>query len=58
MTRPVIDLGAHFHPARASAASLSSCSTTWRAWSTAPDRSVIVTRQAERLAEMWGEQHT
>jgi transcription-repair coupling factor (superfamily II helicase) len=57
-TTRVIDLGAHFHPGPRFGGQLKLLLEHLDRLQHGFDRSLVVTRQAERLAEMWGEQHT
>src|SRR5579859_8167698 len=54
----VIELGARFHPGPRFGGQLKPLLDQLATIEHTLDRSVVVTRQAERLAEMWGEQHT
>jgi transcription-repair coupling factor (superfamily II helicase) len=54
---PVIPLGTRFHPGPRFGGQLKPLLDHLVTLSEGADRAVIVTRQAQRLAEMWGEQH-
>jgi transcription-repair coupling factor (superfamily II helicase) len=54
----VIELGARFHSGPRFGGQLKPLLEQLASLESTADRSVVVTRQAERLAEMWGEQHT
>jgi transcription-repair coupling factor (superfamily II helicase) len=54
---PDIDLGAHFHPGPRFGGQLKPLLEHLEGLLPGFDRVLVVTRQAERLAEMWGEQH-
>ncbi len=55
---PLIDLGGHFHPGPRFGGQLKALLDHLESFQHSFDRTVVITRQAERLAEMWGEQHT
>jgi transcription-repair coupling factor (superfamily II helicase) len=54
---PTIHLGARFHPGPRYAGQLKPLLDHLRDLRASPDRTVVVTRQAQRLAELWGEAH-
>ncbi len=53
---PLIELGARFHPSPRFGGQLKNLLDQLEAFSRSSDRAVVVTRQSQRLAEMWGEQ--
>jgi transcription-repair coupling factor (superfamily II helicase) len=53
---PLIELGARFHPGPRFGGQLKNLLDHLEALSRSSDRAVVVTRQSQRLAEMWGEQ--
>jgi len=55
-TTPLIDLGARFHPGPRFGGQLKNLLDHLEELSRTADRAVVVTRQSQRLAEMWGEQ--
>ena len=57
-TDAVIDLGAHFHTGPRFGGQLKLLLEHLESLQPGFERAVVATRQAERLAEMWGEQHT
>jgi transcription-repair coupling factor (superfamily II helicase) len=54
---PVLDLGQYFHPGPRFGGQLKLLLDHLQSLEHGFDRALVVTRQAERLAEMWGEQH-
>jgi len=54
---PHIDLGSHFHPGPRYGGQLKPLLDHLRDLRAGLDRTIVVTRQAQRLAELWGEQY-
>ncbi|MCC7359339.1 MAG: transcription-repair coupling factor [Anaerolineales bacterium] len=56
-TQPVIDLGARFHPGPRFGGQLKHLLDQLESLHRSADRTIVVTRQSQRLAELWSEQH-
>jgi len=56
-TLTTIDLGARFHPGPRYGGQLKPLLDHLRDLRASPDRTIVVTRQAQRLAELWAEHH-